>query len=117
MHSDLAQPMSYFLQYEENPNDLTMPHTLLHRMAQFVVRSGVETQQVWVDLLKDMLSIRDQVCVLHFMALGSSLSILLVGGGRSSLTWMNPTATACSVPRFSIPAVRLSNQRNNDGIR
>lgn len=53
--------MSYYQQYEERPTDLEVPHALLQKMAQFVVRSGTEGQQVWMDLLKDLLSVRDQV--------------------------------------------------------
>jgi hypothetical protein len=53
--------MSFFEQYEANPADLSTAHALLHRMAQKVVRGGGEANQVWIDLLKDMLIIRDQV--------------------------------------------------------
>jgi hypothetical protein len=65
--------MSFFEQYEANPADLSTAHALLHRMAQKVVRGGGEANQVWIDLLRDMLIIRDQV---HLTAMHSSIALI-----------------------------------------
>jgi hypothetical protein len=69
--------MSYFDRYESNPADSSTAQALFHRMAQQVVRGGGEANQVWIDLLKDMLVLRDQVSfssILCFTATSSHLT-------------------------------------------
>jgi len=60
----LAQPMHFFLKQHAATNgeeDNPPKHILLQRMAQHVARSAAESSQVWIDLLKDMLALRNQV--------------------------------------------------------
>jgi len=62
--SALAQPMHFFLKQHAATNgeeDNPPKHILLQRMAQHVARSAAESSQVWIDLLKDMLALRNQV--------------------------------------------------------